>query len=470
MAASRGDDNALVRQLVVLTKKLGGIAALLNKITDASKLQQESLQVNKTLSEVIGTNSEVFQTTIGGFNVALKSQTAFLKEGFTQVNAGQLELAGSLNVTNQSVQSLVRMNTKLLSQGQASEKEISALNRSILDSSIQNGIAASKLIEAITSLDSTFTGVLGISARVAEATNLLVAQYGVQVGPQIAKLVSTLTNPADIGKLIQTDLFDIATKLQSGRLSPAEQAREFGKAIEKLSRRTTQLAQGGPVGLNVAQSLVGEMGTLASQIANNNSLLTVREKVENKLLKTLNALWKQAIVPLEVIAQKLLNILIPVIKFTINSTTALIALATLMGAFLIPAIGTLVGSLGVLTGGLSLIGAVLGGISGAFLFSGLSSINKEVASMGKDLKAMNARGDREEQSERFKDIGESSRFAFLSSETLRNAIDRVVFQGNNDMKELVRIAKNQLSMTTEQLMEAKRSAAGSDTPILSTGR
>lgn len=469
MATSRGENNDLVRQLVVLTKKLGGIAALLNKITDASKLQQESLQVNKTLSEVIGTHSEVFQTTIGGFNVALKSQTAFLKEGFTQVNVGQLELAGSLNVTNQSVQSLVRMNTKLLSQGQASEKEISALNRSILDSSIQNGIAASKLIDAITSLDSTYTGILGISAKVAEATNLLVAQYGVQVGPQIAKLVSALTNPADIGRLVQTDLFDIATKLQSGKLSPAEQAREFGKAIERLSRRTTQLSQGGPVGLNIAKSLVGEMGELASQIANNNSLLTVRDKVENKLIESLNALWKQAIVPLEIVAQKLLNGLIIGIKFTLNSAIAMVSLSALIGAFLLPALGALIVSLGVLTGGLSLIGAVIGGIAGGFLFSGINDINKQVASMGKDLKEMNSREERKEQADRFKNIGESSRFAFLSSETIRNAIDRVIFQNNNDMKELVRIARTQLGVTGDQLLQLKLNADNDAAPILSLG-
>lgn len=466
---SRGDDNALVRQLVVLTKKLGGIAALLNKITDASKLQQESLQVNKTLSEVIGTNTKVFQTTIGGFNVALKSQTAFLREGFTQVNVGQLELAGSLNVTNQSVQSLVRMNAKLLSQGQASEKEINALNRSILNSSIQNGIAASKLIDAIASLDSTFTGILGISAKVSEATLLLAEKYGIQVGPQISKLMSMLTNPTDIGKLIQTGLFDVATKIQSDKLSPAEQAKAFGKAIEILSRRTTNLAQGGPVALNVTRGLVGEMGELASQIANNNSLLTVRDKVENKLLKSLNALWKEAIVPLEMVAQKLLDGLIIGIKFTLHSATAIIALSALIGAFLLPAIGTLVGSLGILTGGLSLIGAAIGGITGGFLFSGLNNINKQVASMGKDLKEMNARGERKEQSDRFKNIGDSSRFAFLSSETIRNAIDRVIFQNNNDMKELVRIARTQLAATGDQLLQLKLNADNEVTPILSLG-
>lgn len=470
LQGSRGsnkNENALTKQLRTLVKELAGTNALLKKINEASKIQQESLQTNRILSEVIGTNSEVFENTIGGFNIALRNQAALFKEGFTETNKFTLELAGSMFITNQSVKALVRMNTKLFSQGQLSEKQIGKLNKSILDTSIQNNIAIGKLVDVINSLDVTFAGVLGVTAEMVEINNKLVKTFGIQVGPQIGKLLSLLTNPAeDIGRLSRVGLFEVARELQAG----AATSESIEKALKLLAREFKATAAGGPPSPAIARDILGVLGILASQITNNNKNLTLQQTLSNKLNDSLQGLWKKAIVPLELVALKLLNFSIIGFKFLIKNTLALITIGAIMGGALLPALGAVIASLGVLTGGLTIIGAILGGIAGGFLSFGLDDINKSVGKMSKDLQEMNSRQSRKDQAERFKDIGESSRFAFLSSETLRSAIDRIIFQNNNDVKELVRLARNQLGIAEQQFSLDKSNNGAGGSPTLLLGR
>lgn len=227
--------------------------SLTERISRFLPTQQQLLRSNQTLANATSLNYKQLQNLDGGFSVATENIARLVDSGLDPNNEALLNLAGRTAVLGQDITGLVKTNENLLGNGIISQKNMTSLNKSLLDTSVKQGISIDRLIDSIDSLaqDLNFA-VLGEQSFKA-ATGIV--QEAAKILPKatlgnVEALVSKVFDPNNFDKLAALGLQDIA----GGQVDPAvalnrllEQGREFAR-----------ITQG--QGLEVARAIYGVYG------------------------------------------------------------------------------------------------------------------------------------------------------------------------------------------------------------------
>ena len=203
--------NSKVGIFVYTMKEVGEImseAAL--RMTGAARelveAEQRLATVNSTLSQATLKQVNEIQGITGGSRLAAQAFTEFRIMGFKEVNANLIDLGNRMKLTSQNTDGLLKLGGFLLGPGGMNEKQIDALSKTIVDTSLKTGLALDDVVEGVATLSDNMASqaMMGTSARVAQAQALF---QRFAPGPQMADQF------AELSKIMLTDpefLFQVA--------------------------------------------------------------------------------------------------------------------------------------------------------------------------------------------------------------------------------------------------------------------
>lgn len=399
--ASSDPFGALLR-LEVLKRAMNALTGAIQRFIP---LQEKLISSNKTLQTATDLSFKQLQTLDGGLAIASENIARLIDSGLDPNNTALLNLAGRTVALGQDIGGLIKANENLLGNGIVSQKNMTTLNKSILDTSIQQGISIDRLVDSIDSLTQNLDfAVLGEQSFIA-ATGIV--QEAAKILPKatlgnVEALVGKVFDPNNFEKLAAMGLQDIST----GRVDPSIALR---KLIEQ-GQRFADITQG--QGLEVARSIYSVYGQdfvqLLESLANaeklspqerlfreqkdafDKSITSLKEKLSGPLnmiaMTSLNSISKLV----EMISQSaIVTEFIPKIADFITDNSKVITSAL---AGVVAGIGSLaaITSIGFLTtilslGPLGIIGALLATLVGTTV--GMNLYNSELLnSISKDTK------------------------------------------------------------------------------------
>lgn len=227
--------------------------ALNQRIEKFLPAQQQLIRSNTILANATNLSYKQLQSLDGGFSTATENIARLVDSGLDPNNEALLNLAGRTAILGQDINGLVKTNENLLGNGIISQKNMTVLNKSILDTSIKQGISIDRLIDSIDSLSQDLNfAVLGEQSFKA-ATGIV--QEAAKILPKatlgnVEALVSKVFDPNNFEKLAALGLQDIA----GGQVDPAIALQRLIAQGEEFARITQNQ------GLDVAKAIYGVYG------------------------------------------------------------------------------------------------------------------------------------------------------------------------------------------------------------------
>jgi len=228
--------------------------------------QKNFLAFNKNFSDVLSSVGTKMEGLPGGLSKSLQSLFVFEKEGLTEVGKGTLNLANRMQITNQSMGALVKLNKKAIVQGTLSFAATEKLNIRLNTLGLRFNLSTDQLLEGITQMSDSFT-VLGLTGGLGAAVDSiagLTSKFPL-FGEHIGKFVEALVT-ADIGTLKNLGILKDVDKLLAGQMTPAQ--------LEQLIKKTSagagafgNLRGGGLIETQVRMGIIGSVGVIGEQLA-----------------------------------------------------------------------------------------------------------------------------------------------------------------------------------------------------------
>jgi hypothetical protein len=204
-------------QIEALSKAMAGLSSSIQRMIP---VQQSLISSNRVLSNATDLTFAQLQSLDGGFAAANENIARLIDAGLDPNNEALLDLAGRVSTLGQDVGALVKTNENLIGNGIVSQKNLTKLNKSLLDTSIEQGISIDRLVGSLDSLSNNLNlAVLGgdtfqkSSGILLEAAKILPKSA---LG-NVQSLVDKVFDPNNFEKLAALGLQDIA----GGQVDPS---------------------------------------------------------------------------------------------------------------------------------------------------------------------------------------------------------------------------------------------------------
>jgi hypothetical protein len=217
-------------QIEALSKAMAGLSSSLQRMIP---VQESLISSNRLLNNATDLTFAQLQTLDGGFAAANENIARLIDAGLDPNNEALLNLAGRVSVLGQNIEGLVKTNERLVGNGIVSQKNLTKLNKSLLDTSIEQGISIDRLVGSLDSLSNNLNlAVLGGDSFQKSSGILLEAA---KILPKSAlgnvqNLVDKVFDPNNFEKLAALGLQDIA----GGQVDPSialQRLIDQGKAL-----------------------------------------------------------------------------------------------------------------------------------------------------------------------------------------------------------------------------------------------
>jgi|TARA_A100000172_G_scaffold41301_3_gene25212 hypothetical protein len=262
------------KSMLGLTDKIPGLSLAVFQLSKvfrdfasvAIEQQRNFLAFNKSFSMVLQATGSKLDGLPGGLAKSLTSLFSFQQAGLTRVSSETIHLANRMQITNQSMASLVSFNKKLVVQGTLRQSQTNLLNKRLLNTGLAFGVSTDQMLEGFSELGNSLDilGLTGGAGGAAFAISELTAKFPA-FGGHIGKFVDALVT-ADIGSLANLGILTDVDRLMAGQLD--------AKGLEQLILKTSTgvgrfggLGGKGKIETENILGIIGTVGVLGEQLA-----------------------------------------------------------------------------------------------------------------------------------------------------------------------------------------------------------
>ena len=352
----RGPDvNTFIEQLSLTNQALMAVRtglglqppamAILNKsiqmfskaFQEANKLQTQTLQTNRTVSNLLQGNTLALAKMPGSLSQAIESKFTFLEAGLAGAGDQSMRLASVMKLTGSDIKGLVNINREALSLGRVSTAGLEQLNQTIYDTTRTQGISFSRLVGAVNKLSSRMMllGALGLTKEVMDAQVKMIGRLGAGSDQLVSSLFEKIFDPnAPMATEMMTGVFNQLQTLRSPGGMTQDNLDKFVSTLGGSFTDFRSMVEGLPVQIqsvfleNTAGGFGGMGGTAAAlesftdnMSAIDQTLTDTQAKFDETLEGFTNRVWK----PLQVVFMKLFG---GIMKFISTFSPAVAGLVT----------------------------------------------------------------------------------------------------------------------------------------------